>query len=1033
VATLSNTQIGRAISALLNAHGPEEVRRLLRAFPWLVSTGTYLKLTQIIANKHRGGDLVSVAIFVACRGFLYRCRSQGVDVALSMQSDWPLSTQGAMTQLLALDEAASADLRIEHANAALEDVEPGTESDLYGWIQYNLGLSYQAIADASSIEAQSLAIAHFEAAVQAWTKESLWLGEQFLQRAQHNLGRLYLQRRHGKRSQDIEVALYWLAQAHKTSAQASAERMDVLILMGNAYLDRIRGERLENIERAICYYGEAHHIAEEIEHKRRLGEIKHNLAVAYRVRLRDHRADNYERAREWAEQALAHYDRKITPEDWARTMVELANIYSLRRHGDRGANLEKAIACAQPASEIYQPETHPRQWSQVNITLGNLYCDRVSGVRAENIQHAIYHFQAALKQCDQATDPLNWTEAMNNLGTVYASCSTSPSDVDYRDATDCFRQALEVRKPETLPSKALQTATNWGGLDFRFGNWDKAWNAFQTALEAGNALYQASSTEAGRRAELAETSRLYARAAYCLLQMGHPDQALLQLEQGKARLLAEALALGDSDLTRLLDSQRQDILEARRVVRELEAEMRLSPDTLARPSDRELAEELQHARATLNRFIEDIRSEHPDFMPTGLDLHGILEQIPQGGALVAPLVTSQGGVVFVLPDGTKTVGMEHVIPLEAFADDLIIGSQENPGWIRAYAAYTLGQDGSSLQDWKAAIENLTNRLWDTLMGPVHGRLTELGLAEGAPVILMPQGGLGLLPLHAAWRLIDGVRRFFLDDYTVSYAPSAYVLSVSHRRTQNRRHRQPALLAVVNPTHDLPYAPIEGNAVAEVFLPTTRLTLVEDDATPEAVVRESAGRTYLHFACHGFYDWEDVMQSALIFAAERRFTLSEIISKLNLNAARLVTLSACETGLTEFQRSPDEYVGLPAGFLQAGAPAVVASLWAVNDLSTALLIKHFYICLLDGDPDGPNEGTLPLSSALRRAQQWLRDKVTAEIAAKICLQRKEQAFKEKEDDAFLKAHKASIHYGLMMPDSLPFAHPVYWAPFALSGQ
>ena len=66
------------------------------------------------------------------------------------------------------------------------------------------------------------------------------------------------------------------------------------------------------------------------------------------------------------------------------------------------------------------------------------------------------------------------------------------------------------------------------------------------------------------------------------------------------------------------------------------------------------------------------------------------------------------------------------------------------------------------------------------------------------------------------------------------------------------------------------------------------------------------------------------------------------------------------------RARDEYVGLPAGFLQAGAPCVVSTLWAVDDMSTALLMERFYQQHLD-------EGLSP-SRALRAAQRWLRGEV-----------------------------------------------------------
>jgi CHAT domain-containing protein len=46
-------------------------------------------------------------------------------------------------------------------------------------------------------------------------------------------------------------------------------------------------------------------------------------------------------------------------------------------------------------------------------------------------------------------------------------------------------------------------------------------------------------------------------------------------------------------------------------------------------------------------------------------------------------------------------------------------------------------------------------------------------------------------------------------------------------------------------------------------------------------------------------------------------------------------------ITDFTSTSDEYIGLPSGFILAGAANVVSTLWAVNDLSTALFMIHFY--------------------------------------------------------------------------------------------
>ncbi len=338
------------------------------------------------------------------------------------------------------------------------------------------------------------------------------------------------------------------------------------------------------------------------------------------------------------------------------------------------------------------------------------------------------------------------------------------------------------------------------------------------------------------------------------------------------------------------------------------------------------------------------------------------------------------------------------------------------GWFGAYF-----NRNSDWQRWLKTVDATGRRLWELLLGPVHERLRELGLREGHPVVLMPQGGLGLLPLHAAWRETDGGKRYFLDDYTVSYAASGYALQISQHRIQEPRRQQRTLLAVVNPTADLTFTPIEGEAVAALFDPSARQVLMEGAANSAAVIAQSPGRSYLHFSCHGFYNWEDAMRSGLILAGGTALTLSEIIARLDLSAALLVILSACETGLTDIRQSPDEYLGLPAGFLQAGAPAVLSTLWAVNDRSTTLLMVHFYRRhLLDG---------LQPSAALRQAQRWLRDTTNAEKAAYFEALLPESADSGMASDVWDTLYKTVV---LGKPNAHDFSHPFYWAAFTYTG-
>ena len=111
---------------------------------------------------------------------------------------------------------------------------------------------------------------------------------------------------------------------------------------------------------------------------------------------------------------------------------------------------------------------------------------------------------------------------------------------------------------------------------------------------------------------------------------------------------------------------------------------------------------------------------------------------------------------------------------------------------------------------------------------------------------------------------------------------------------------------------------------------------------ENVVREEASEyTMIHFACHGVYEPEAPLFSALLLSKggddDGRLEAHEIFS-LKLNCER-VALSACETGVSRSRGS--DLVGLCRGFYRAGASSIVVSLWRVDDQATADLMEAFY--------------------------------------------------------------------------------------------
>ncbi|MFN7948530.1 MAG: tetratricopeptide repeat protein [Blastocatellia bacterium] len=121
---------------------------------------------------------------------------------------------------------------------------------------------------------------------------------------------------------------------------------------------------------------------------------------------------------------------------------------------------------------------------------------------------------------------------------------------------------------------------------------------------------------------------------------------------------------------------------------------------------------------------------------------------------------------------------------------------------------------------------------------------------------------------------------------------------------------------------------------------------------------------VHFATHGLLNSAQPELSGLVFSlldeqgrAQDGFLRLHEIFNLKLNAD-LIVLSACQTGLGKEIRG-EGLVGLTRGFMYAGTPRVVASLWQVDDLATAELMKRFYRGML-------KENLRP-AAALRAAQ------------------------------------------------------------------
>ncbi|MFL6387104.1 MAG: CHAT domain-containing protein [Terriglobales bacterium] len=301
-------------------------------------------------------------------------------------------------------------------------------------------------------------------------------------------------------------------------------------------------------------------------------------------------------------------------------------------------------------------------------------------------------------------------------------------------------------------------------------------------------------------------------------------------------------------------------------------------------------------------------------------------------------------------------------------------------------------------------EKSSRQLYTTLLEPV------LRSFHQSRLIVSPDGILYSLPFEA---LRDG-KGFVVRSKIVSYAPSAGVL-LRLRTTpvvENRRsllaigavdykmvralpeHVERGSMAAVivrglaelsgSRLEDLPASRDEVLTIAQIAGSNTEL-LLGQSATESAFKNQPLSDfDVIHFAAHAAADPQYPDRAALVLGIGYKTSddgLLQVREIMHLRLqAELVTLSACDTNVGAAEGEAG-MVSLEQAFLIAGARAVVASLWNVEDSSTTVLMKAFYTHLA-----------------------------------------------QREDKAFALTHaKRDIldHYG--------DASPYYWAPFVMVGE
>jgi CHAT domain-containing protein len=251
-----------------------------------------------------------------------------------------------------------------------------------------------------------------------------------------------------------------------------------------------------------------------------------------------------------------------------------------------------------------------------------------------------------------------------------------------------------------------------------------------------------------------------------------------------------------------------------------------------------------------------------------------------------------------------------------------------------------------------AIQHHLSELYDQLVRPLEKLIGTRAL------VIVPHHMLHYIPFQA---LYDG-ERYLIDAHDIVYAASASVLKICRDRRVQKTDED---LVLAVPDELTPYIHEEVEALQQL-LPKARF-FVGDEAREDKLREYGSSAGKIHIAAHGVFRADNPMFSALRLGD----TWLNLFDIFNLQlGAELTTLSACETGMSAVWEG-DELLGLTRGFLYAGTPSLVVSLWTVNDRSTAQLMRSFYEGLQQGlsKPIALREAMLKVKNSFPHPYYW----------------------------------------------------------------
>ena len=454
-------------------------------------------------------------------------------------------------------------------------------------------------------------------------------------------------------------------------------------------------------------------------------------------------------------------------------------------------------------------------------------------------------------------------------------------------------------------------------------------------------------------------------------------RALEESERVRGRILLEMLAEAEvnlrrnipTDLRRRLAAVESALEEALRSQWEVAAEM--APFT--RLHDELAVEEMTEANAAVDRLIgeyhrleDEIRHQSPAYAelahPRPLTLDEMRRLLDSETVFLS----------FWLGEGQS---FAWVLSRDGLSSHRLADQREIESWARRWYRLIAADPKAAFRVRRR--DRSADRLAELLLAPLAGKL------RAKRLVIVADGALQLIPFAALPDPLASEPRALIESHEICRLPSFASILNLRRREPRRPPPQAGFLAVISdpifvPGDERMPQSLSAQASALPRLPGTAaeartilrtagdrktLHLEGSEALRQNVLEILENFEIVHFATHAILDSRSPLLSriALSPTGSRKNPEPNDLLALDLysleSSAQLVALSSCRT-VQEVRG--EGLVGLSRGFMYAGVPRLLVSLWQVDDdAATPVLMQRFYRNL--------QERQLPPPEALRRAQ------------------------------------------------------------------